>query len=49
MLTPPSVWINPPAECIWRPWEMMVLWMVMFDGSLPLMEKVSSSPHDTER
>ena len=45
MLTPPSAWISPPAECVCNPCAMMQLWMVMF-VMLPLTEKVSSRPHE---
>lgn len=47
MLTPPSVWMRPPQEWVWRPWAIMESDIVTFDTS-PLIEKVSSRPQDTE-
>lgn len=43
---PPSVSMSPPHECVSRPWAMMESWTVTLAAS-PLMEKVSSRPHDT--
>lgn len=46
ILTPPLVCMRPPAEWVSRPWPMIQSEMVIFDTS-PLMEKVSSRPHET--